>query len=399
MSDFDIGQLPGQSFFCRVIIGGHEISPANIISLTIREWVLDILPRIEIVFGDLGTFLETYPFEDGAEINVTLAKQKDSKDALSMDFYLSDYSVAVKLDNKQYELTVVGIMKADNMFTIKTKSFGKKTSEDVFKVIAKEAGITFSNPNSVIPSDKMTWYQLNQCNYDFIKHILKRSFVPNDCIFFYASSNKKFTYTTLNKEIDKKTVRIAKYNIEQTEARDNPDKDKTLYYNAYDIVNMSGRYNKESNYGLQVKYYDLQSPKTIVYNSSKSLTKLTFKNKNYAGRPVYSMQGGLYNNLNVYSEKYFESLIRNIYLVNNFFAYSVVIQADPDEKVELFDKIDLVLPSILTEEMNGVISGEYLIGGIIHNVQYGSVYKKLISLHRNGMNESPYNKQPIVSKS
>jgi hypothetical protein len=74
----------------------------------------------------------------------------------------------------------------------------------------------------------------------------------------------------------------------------------------------------------------------------------------------------------------------------------VVIQIDSECDVKLFDKINLVIPSLVSEEFNEVYSGMYLVGGIIHNVCINGIYKKMLSLHRNGMNKSEFVKTTKV---
>ena len=82
-----IGQLPGQQFYCRLKIKGVEIASSNIISLTIREWVLDVLPKIELSIADMGGLLEVATLEDNDEIEVSISKHSESETQLNMTFY------------------------------------------------------------------------------------------------------------------------------------------------------------------------------------------------------------------------------------------------------------------------------------------------------------------------
>lgn len=389
-----IGQLPGQQFYCRLKIKGVEIASSNIISLTIREWVLDVLPKIELSIADMGGLLEVATLEDNDEIEVSISKHSESETQLNMTFLLSDYSISIISDNRMLNINIVGYMKVNDMFTTKTRCFNQSSSIDVLKKISTEAGLKFNNPMNVLSNDKMNWYQCNS-NFDFIKHILKRAYIFNDVMFFYADHSNKFNITSLNKEMDKKENRISKFDVSQTEFKKDKN-DTTIYYNAYDIVNMSGYFNKTNNYGRDVTYFDSKEMKTIEYNTINKITDLTFMDKNFYKKNVNGIYAGISDTDNIYSEKYFESLIRNDYLVKNFFGYSVVIQIDSECDVKLFDKINLVIPSLVSEEFNEVYSGMYLVGGIIHNVCINGIYKKMLSLHRNGMNKSEFVKTTRV---
>ena len=59
--------------------------------------------------------------------------------------------------------------------------------------------------------------------------------------------------------------------------------------------------------------------------------------------------------------------------------------------INIFDKVELIVPSLPIYDagsVNELIGGTYLVAGIIHHISKGGIYKKEISLHRNGFNES-----------
>lgn len=389
-NDLVLGQLPGQNFYCRLKIKGVEIASTNVISLTIREWVLGIVSKLELVLGDAGALLEVVTLEDNDEIDITISKYETTDNILQMKFYLSDYYVNVSGDNRFYQINISGFQKVDKLFIMNNRSFGQQTSLEVLTKLSTEMGSKLNNKYNLSTSDKMNWYQLNTSNLEFIKHVLKRSYVYNDVIFYYIDHTNQFIFTSLNKEIDKKESKIAKFSVESTEFKED-ENDKTIYFNSYDVNNLSGYFNKVNNYGTTVQYYDLTNYKSQEFNTFKKLTELTHIDKNYYQKNVFNLNWGMYNNLNLYSEKYYESLIRNNYLISNFFGYSLAIQIDANEKVELFDKINVALPSNISGDLNKVMSGNYLVGGIIHNISNNGIYKKMLSLHRNGMNKSQFN--------
>ena len=241
----------------------------------------------------------------------------------------------------------------------------------------------------------MTWLQCSN-NYKFIRHILNRASISDDLPIFYANSKSKFVYTSLHAEMNKKESRIAKLDQVMFE-NEIDDKDKTIWYNQYDIVNFNGYYNKTTGYGGSYEYYDLNgSEKTGSVSTPEKLTQLSFTDKEYAGQDVFSESGHFYTE-NVYGG-YFESLARNPFLLNNFFAFSLVINVDARNDINLFDKINLSVPSNFDDGPNKVMSGNYLVGGITHQVSKDGIYKKMVSLHRNGMNKSQDVKQYRVTE-
>ena len=74
--------------------------------------------------------------------------------------------------------------------------------------------------------------------------------------------------------------------------------------------------------------------------------------------------------------------------MKGYFNYSVLLDINASIRLQLFDKVNLVVESLMTSEKDEVQSGEYIIGGIIHTFGNSTLYKKQISLHRNGYNNS-----------
>lgn len=389
LQNVNIGQFPGQQYYCRLKIKGHEIASSNIISLTIKEWVVSVLPKLEVIVADLGNIIETITLEDSDDIEVILAKDSSSEDRLSMVFSFSDYSINIQNDNRMQIVNIVGYLKCENMFQLQNRGFAKVTSTDIFSKIARECGLNFINPYNITTNDRMNWYQLNKTNFEFLKHVLKRSYIYDDVGFLYADHTNSLIFTSLNREIDKKDNIVAKFDVEKTEFKGDTN-DSNIYFNSYDVINMSGYFNKINNYGVTVQYYDMEKPVSLQYSKFKKMTDNSFINKKYNGKLAYNLNWGQYNNLNLYSEKYYESLVRNDFLIANFFGYSVMLQINANENVSLFDKINVVIPSMLSGESNEVLSGMYLVGGIIHNITNGNIYRKMISLHRNGNNSSQF---------
>lgn len=387
----EFAQAPGVQYYLELTIKDARINPVNIQSLVIKEWVFNLVPTIEIHFIDDGYFTEIIPLEDGEDIEVLLAKNEDDENPVELTFSLDDYSVGILGDNRKSTLSITGHLKVNDIFVSKMRSFPGKNSLSVLKQIASDSNLTFVNPRNVIPSDNMNWLQVGQSNYDFIVHVLKRSYVPNDVVFFYANSSNEFVYTSLHAEMDKEDIKRAKFNVRNAErnVEDDSDKDDTIWFASYNITNYSGFFNKSCGYGFGYCYYDLSQEVFKSYKSIKKFTDLSFRNKDLLGSTIKTSDCADLIEKNVYSAKYFESLSRNEFLKNNFFGNLLVMNINSLSQVKLMDVIDVDIPSLFEEEnSNEVLSGKYMVAGIQHEISTGAIYRKKIALGRNGMNKS-----------
>ena len=384
----EIGQLPGIQYYLTVTINDNIINDTNIQYLVIKEWIFNIIPTLEFQFVDDGNLTERTPLEDAEEIDIILARHSDDENPMELTFILDDYDVGVMGDNRKSIITITGHLKANDIFTLKNRSFSMRNSSDVLSQIASESKIPFSNPRNIIPSDNMTWLQVSLNNFDFIKHVLDRSYVSNDMTFFFATTDNKFIYTSLHREMEKQESQTAKFSIENFSREDSKPGDP-IWFSSYAMTNYSGYFNKTNGYGFGYSFYDLEKENTNFFDKIEKFTDLSFRNKDLVGSVMKYNTSVDYIKSNVYGPKYFESLARNEFLKNNFFANSVILEINSLSQVSLMDTIAVDIPSLLDpEEINEVLSGPYLISGIQHEVSKNGIYRKKISLGRNGMNKS-----------
>jgi len=394
----EYGQPAGVQYYLELTIKDTKYNPVNIKSLVIRSFIFNILPTIEITLIDDGYLSEISPLEDGEDIDVVIAKSEDDPNPMSLTFSLFDYTIGILGDNRKSIINLTGILKVKDMFTTKNKCYSKQNSSSVLKSIASDAGLVFSNPHKLVPSDNMTWYNNSLSNFDYIKHVLRRAFIPDDVMFFYADTKKNFVFTSLKSEIGKKNVKKAKFDVRKYESnvKDDNDPDDTVWFTSYSIVNSSGYFNKKTGYGFEYSYYDLENIIDKSYRNISKITELSFRNKDLVGKDkaVDKRYNVDYIEANLYGVEYFESPMRNRFLKNNFFANSLVLNVNALSQINLMDTIDVDIPSLFKEgESNEVQSGEYLVCGVQHEVSSGGIYKKKLALGRNGMNKSPYVKQ------
>jgi hypothetical protein len=386
------------NFFCNLKIKGKQIASSNIVSLVIREWIFDLIPRIELIINDDGVLTELFPLQDGDIISVVLGKNEKDPNPLMADFYLMAHTAGSMHGSMFMQIMMVGILKIDDFYSpIKSRSFKLKNSVDVLRqIISFEGKHIFEASTST--NDLMTWLQVQQNNFDMVKHVLNRSYKPNDCTFLYAYDSAKsendttikFMYTSLQTQLSKKEFGTARYDIEKYSAEafnDNIDYNN-LWFNSYNIFDFTSYVNRINNYGIKYNYY-LPSfgEKNINLNDdSHPLSDLTNKNKNNKNQITDAFNYG-YQSKNVF-ENYYKAIAQNKYYKYNFFSSILELNINALCKPKLFNKINANVPSLINREGNIALSGEYLIIGITHEIGVGNIYRKRIACSRNGINSN-----------
>lgn len=374
-----------QNFYCKLTIDDHPLIPKNIKYCVIREWIFDILPRIEIAINDDGYLTEVFPILDNSVLNIEIGVNPDDENIFGCEFNIVNKTIDVVNGNKSTVITLTGVLKTNScFFPIKNRSFKNMNSQEVLNIISKELGLTFNKNVNLNTSDIMTWLQVNLSNFDFIKHILKRSYVSGDILFCFADLNNRLNYTSLKSEINKES-KIAKYSLDNFTKYSFEDKNdlKTIWYNSFNIANYTNDFNRKFGYGINGSYYDLETNKSIkINNNYYPLTEMSFND--YSGNATYSSSFPILNN--VYSN-YFKATLQNEYY-KSIFGVSLQLSINAINKINLFDIVDLQIESLLTDEKDEVQSGEYIVAGITH--QLTNIYKKEISIHRNGYNKPLY---------
>lgn len=369
---------------------GVGIAVDNILYMTIKENILSTLPRLEMVINDVGSLIENNALYDKDILSIVLGTSQENDAIINLDFNVSVFaSETDSEDNTSNTIKLVGYLAVDNMFVpYKNRSF-EKSSIDILSEVAKECGLNFKNPQSVKSNDKMFWYQ-DDNNFTFIKHVLKRSYVDNDAVFFYTNAQGDTIYTSLNKEMDKEEDFIARYDRNRV---DNvfldDDETNVMYYNASDILNLTEMYNNMGNYGASFGLYNLKGEtENGIITDVKKFTDLKNRLKEYDGEPTTFNNIGLISNPNVF-DQFPKAIIQNFYFKYNLFSVSISLTINASTDVKLFDKVNLAFNSTLDRDtINDVYSGHYLVTGITHNVTNSNKYEKQVILSRCGMNKT-----------
>jgi hypothetical protein len=383
------------NYVVNVDIDGHRLMSNNIISVIVREWAFDILPRLELIVNDDGILTETYPLHDGSIITVEFGKNND-KVLTKLDFTLLFYTAGSMSGNKFMQIMMIGALKIDGFYKPFNRCFKNKNSFDVlYQMIVKEGGKTLNKDSQMSTQDLMNWLQINQNNLDMVKHVLKRAYKPNDPVFLFADSTGEFNYTSLNIELSKETESISKFNI-QKYSYDNfkDDEDyKNLWYNSYNLFNFDSYTNQIKNYGVKYKYYDTNSglADKKYSDNTHQLSALSSKLKDSLNDYSLYTDFGVNHNENTH-DHYYDAIVQNDYLKNNFFGGNIVeLNINSVCHPRLMSKTNIDIPSLIGPGSNHVLSGEYLIVGKIHEIhKVNGVYGLRIACARNGNNKSPF---------
>lgn len=393
--------LPAQHFYLSLRVKNKSsvntsvtdinIPRENLESLTIREDILSVLPKIEIVISDVASFVDRYVILDDDIFSVVISQDEEIEPLVDMEFIISDYSFESDDAGNHYnKVKFIGYAQSKSLFVpYRNRSFNKNSSE-ILQDVAKETGIKFENPHSVTPNDKMIWYQ-NQNNFNFIKHILKRAYIPDDVVFFYGNTKNKFIYTSLKSEMNKEVDFNAKFNEERVyNYLLLSDETDIMFFNSYDVMNMTGIFNKMSNYSATFGFYNLKGEYVGgTVDRVDKMTDLYNKSKDYDGTPSIFCNTGLFGNNNVF-EEFPRGIVQNMFLKYNLFTTTLLLNINSMTDVKLFDKVNVGIPEILDDKdtFNEPYSGNYLVGAITHNITYDGVYQKKVMLCRNGINKS-----------
>lgn len=396
----------GQQYDLKLSINGIQVPTTNILSSVLKEWIFDRIVTLECVIMDTGTFVELSPIYDESPVTIEFSKNNEP-DKVQMDFCINVTDVERTLaDNGMvYMIRFIALQKTNDYFyPIKTKSYRNQTTSDVFSQISNNAGVKFIK--EIEAKDNQIWVQSNSCDYSFGHHLIKRSFVNSeDRPLFYFNRNNQAVFTSIKTKCDTKAKFIAVNNdyafldngndnvlMEIKDAISNGT--KILYYKTdISYKDISPVFNKTNGYGIDFTYFDFRN----FYDYQLSfpfapLTKYTKQNKNNVGKFV---NGLTYNTLSKNChENYLLAKSQNMMIDQMFFGSYLQMSINPDLSLNIGDKISVIIYDNLSRMKQGptmidkVNSGDYIVGGISHDIKKDSLYTMNLTLFRGGVNSS-----------
>lgn len=391
----------GSNFAGIFKIHDTQVINQNIELLEVKEWALQVMPRLEMVFKDPKIFFDFVPLQDNDLIEFNLSFDPQSSETISSKFRLLDFENNIVTTNFS-DVRLTAYLDVDNIFDPIYNRALKGSSSDVIKKLADEMNIEVDI--RVPGQDSMVWYQTNMSNFEMINHVANRAYAKeNDAVFVYIDRHGKIIYTTINTEMKKEPILELLYNENRrapeeddgnTQKKKNTknnseDDEKTLYYDSIKYVNKSGYINKMIGYGKSYSYNILGEMQDIIFSTTgNKLTDFTYQDKDKLGKTVqHEYFGMLSGNMH---DNYFKALVQNQYLKMTQFSSPILVSIDPTSKINIFDIIDLKVPKSVRGEINESYSGKYFVGGIHYYIMNSESPNMLLALFRNGINKNSY---------
>lgn len=394
--------IEGSQYNIRLSINNIELNLKQIQSLSFREFVLDTAVELDLAFIDNGAFVEMAPITDGSILKLTISKDKDES-PVDLEFDVLNTIVEKKMTGSDslYLISLIGIQHSDYLFSdVKQRHLIGTSSEVINEIVSENKQLTYVE--EVKSNDSQIWYQISVNDSSIIKNIINRAYYQEeDMPLIYCNKYNRFTYTTLKTKCAQKT-KFQAINDDilvmdagtQDKVLDRlipkKDRDKTIYFRSdFKFHDNMPLENRSGGYGFDFTYFDGENFYDQFINfkfapMTKYINKTAIKSSMYDSI-TYNMQ-----NSNVH-DNYLLAINQNNYLKQNMFSQFVTMTVSPNLKVDLMDKINVSFIKQKDVEtgvagIDDIHSGEYIVGGIYHNIHIGGMYTMILVLFRNGFN-------------
>jgi hypothetical protein len=409
-------QSQSQNFFCNIEIAGVSIPPRNIAYLAIREWATpsSFIPRLELSVIDDGLLTELKTPHYTKKVFIELGRNEDDDSPINITFDIYDYTIDKVADLSQNMISISGLISMDNPFTIPQRPvvYDQQSSKSVIENIAnsilsgEQQNYSFVSGNAN-PSDSMNWIQSYQSNIHFIKHVMNKSFIgDNDALICYVDANGKFHYEGIVDKFNDTPLLTARFDIQlatalsldemgqkavekgYTEEQGRND----IWYSSINLRDYSGTLRNTIGLTTESTYFNRKT--------SEYLSKLDNINIDNTDANIYNDvidNKTVYNYTGTYGINEHDNVNKSVVLRNNIlgqlFSQSVLLEINSYSNVQLLDTIELLVHADIKDTnagfpINEKLSGVYIVGGITHTLNgSGSIYKKIITLYRVGVNK------------
>lgn len=367
-------------------ISGVQIPMNNIQVCVVREWIFDLVPRLEVVFSDVFNIAETSSIKQYDEIELTMKYDKDTKPNVNVKFIILTVEVSPTgsgVPVKVIQLTGVGASKSF-FYDNKSRSFSNSISSVVVSEVFKNNNLEY-NTRDFKTSDKMNWIQCSTSDFEFLKHIKNRSYkTEDDSLFIYVDRKGLGNYISLKEKASSKPKLDFKYVVTLMPEM---ERDGVVNYSNFTYKNLLGVSALSSDVADSVIQVgnDGEMELSFFYDVSKKLNFISgdpyvFRTeKKYVKNSLQPRNtGNTYDQYHINKER--KKLVERL-----FFSTMVVVSGLPHSKLNLADVVNLEVP-IAKSNSNDIsekFSGSYLIGGMIHQLVGTNMYQCSYALFRN----------------
>lgn len=385
---------------CNLFINNYEVIINNIMSIEIRSWFFDRIPRLSITLKDDHLFHNLSYLNDQTVIELRFSSSQEDSNEKIYYFDLDCYDFSRVYDVATINISAV--LKGTNVHhPIVLKSFSKKNSIEVIGELASSMGFGFNKAKNLNPNDRMTWIQ-TVTNFDMLKYVEQKSSLNDDVAIVYIDLDGVVHYNSLKNAIDNETVTRLEYKLElfqckTPEAVENYKKqfntpEKYGHFYGIEVTNISKYANLISGYGEDIVWLDYDTGELKTKNVSGNIPLLTKTDNSKAHKnSVVS-----WNKLDVQPDhvhkKWFEAEIVNEYMKASFFNQMLMTAVNYHCELNLLDKVYITIPSWIENDsldINEKYSGYYLVGGkyIKFDLSKGSILPtQTLALFRPGSN-------------
>lgn len=416
---------------------GITIGQDSIVSIQVTESLNTKLPIMKIKIMDGGLWYNTYLFEIGKNIRVTITPKKMYEDQVVQPYINCDYLIegieyVTDLIKKEYVYILTCVCGTEKYFnsicvwpkvqTISLTSDYSKTSKEVIQEIVNEAGLKFVSKDSTTPTDKMLWLCPNYTYKGFINKILNHSWYGvENCPIAYIDRDKNFILDTLN-NLCKSDVKnrfklyslygkeLEKANIDKTKPSKYLTYSDLVFYNAGFIQNKigykieAGQYNPFGDNEIET---EINKKQLLDDTEENRYRKAEFSSNFLRLGKVSNKSTASRNNISTstYTGMYFKDLhenysiaplhhtnMRNAFFTNYaMFTYDTSKQRiDGNQNSEYYPRLGDKIYIDASDEYNNnsIKSGNYLISGLTHVWVPNHAYTIAIQAVNDGVNSA-----------
>jgi len=391
----------GNQYQLDMYINNNKIPNINIKSLSFREWIFDRVVYLETEIIDTGFLYDMSPLYELCPIKLELTRASEK---IVMNFHVALYE-SVRLNNdsgSMFGFKIVALLRPELMTDIQTKAYVNKTSSQVLESICSDKSIEFVK--DIDSYDIQTWYQINETDLAMTNHLLNKGFVAEeDLPLLFLTKENKLRYTSLKTLCEKEPKYLLINNDSAVldneidpvisvvkQEKEKNTKIKVMYYNInIQDKNISFLNNVEYGYGTNFTHYDLKNFQTYYMNFKYApMSDKMFRNKTQKGLSN-SITFGIYSGNQ--HKNYLLAIAQNKYISSIFFNNYKQVIVNSTLDISIGDKVKMLLPSTLqriqgSDGVDDINSGEYIVGGILHNLNPNGFYNMVLTLFRNGIN-------------
>lgn len=361
----------------------------NIIHATIRSWVFDVLPTIELTITYQDEFNKFWTLQENDEIVVELgSKTADKREIVTKTiFELKTWAETESHSGELTNMTLVGSLKVTNFFSpVQFRAFPDISSETISE-ISNEMSLKIDK--RIDTSDKMVWIQ-HETNHRFLQHLIQNSWISDsDFLMSFVDINRNLVVTSLKSEVDRQQAKknFVFWPEAFSQDIDQEDIEKKIYpFIGWDSSNKSALINMQGGNGIVFNKYDYNKLERVVLDINTTLASYADIIKDDRGSGVNSVD--VFQPPSAHDNFWCAKPLRNLFM-SKFFASPKTIMINSDADVKLADIINVSFLKMASDQgsrdgFSPINSGDYLIGGLVHYIEPPHGMKTFATIFRSG---------------